>query len=469
MLIDFTVKNFRSFGEEQTLSMIASKKLQDHPTHCVPIAETGESALQTAVIYGANASGKSNLVKALHFLQMLIVRFSNAPVLPLNQFRFQSETRPTEFTLRFLVDDYLFTFTVRLTGTEVLDESLLVLTSTGREHSIYSRQLDKIKIGPLGSLKTDGEASRKALTALELLGLRPKQLLLSKILDLTTAHRGPLLDRVVRWFTDMLCVVEPDDSYHALIELIKDDNAFRSFSGAFLKNAATGIEELQVNRSEIPVEQVPKPLLENLQSSDGEEIKIRLGNPAMSFEIDPTDPTKVIRHNLVSRHRIASQYYGMRFEDESDGTQRCLHLLPAIYDASKNSRVFVIDELDRSLHPLLAHSLLKLFTESAPSEPRQMIVTTHETHLLDQDILRRDEVIFVEKDRTQQSRLTSLADFNIRNDLKLEKGYLQGRFGGIPFIGDTKKLLDMLRPEATGKPNGKSKKKAARTSSGRRS
>jgi len=123
-----------------------------------------------------------------------------------------------------------------------------------------------------------------------------------------------------------------------------------------------------------------------------------------------------------------------------------LHLLPVLAD---QTRVFVVDELDRSLHPLMCREFIRLFSESCPGARRQLIVTTHEAHLLDQELLRRDEYWFVEKDAQHQSRLTSLVDFNIRKDLQIEKGYLQGRFGAIPMFGSFEPLRRLLECTAT--------------------
>jgi len=211
---------------------------------------------------------------------------------------------------------------------------------------------------------------------------------------------------------------------------------------------------LHIEQLEIGAEKLPKEFLENLQTPKGQGATILLGNAGISLELDPNDPTKVIRRNLAARHLVEESSYSIPFQDESDGTQRCLNLLPALYHLTTSCRVFVIDELDRSLHPLLCHAFLKFFVESCPGACQQMIVTTHETHLLDQQLLRRDEIWFVEKDEKQQTRLYSLADMNVRNDLRIEKGYLQGRFGGIPFIGDTKKLMDLIHCR-NGKPNAK--------------
>jgi AAA15 family ATPase/GTPase len=120
------------------------------------------------------------------------------------------------------------------------------------------------------------------------------------------------------------------------------------------------------------------------------------------------------------------------FSEESDGTQQLLHYLPYLHSQQGRSLVVVIDVLDGGLHPMLCWELVDFFRKSCPGVRRQMIVTTHEAHLLDQDLLRRDEYWMVEKDKTGQSRLTPLTDFNVRKDLNLRKGYLQGRYDVIP-------------------------------------
>jgi len=128
--------------------------------------------------------------------------------------------------------------------------------------------------------------------------------------------------------------------------------------------------------------------------------------------------------------------FHLHVSQESDGTRRLLDMLPILKRGLDQPSVVVMDEFDRSLHPLLAWDFMQSFLEGQPGAQSQLIVTTHDTHLMHHDLLRRDEIWFVEKDEKQQSRLYSLADFNVRNDLRLEKGYLLGRFGGIPQISD---------------------------------
>jgi AAA15 family ATPase/GTPase len=132
-----------------------------------------------------------------------------------------------------------------------------------------------------------------------------------------------------------------------------------------------------------------------------------------------------------------------RLEQESDGTRRLLNLLPALYHLRRSNAVYFIDEIDRSMHPILARKFLEFFLKSCGGGKRQIIVTTHESTLLDLDLLRRDEIWFAEKDNGGSTRLYSLVDFKVRTDLEIRKHYLQGRFGAIPFLGNLDGLINM--------------------------
>jgi uncharacterized protein len=454
MLINFTIDHYRSFGVEQTLNMVATA-LKDHPGHCVPIPGTERSVLQVGVIYGANASGKSNLVKAILFAQLMILGRTSLARLALNRFRFVKKKKPASFEFRFVADGQVFVYGFTITQDAILEEWLDAASESGREVNVYTRSKEDIQIGRLRSFGKEGTSLRKALSALKLLGVRADQLLLNKIMDLPAQHRGELLTRVVWWFTECLTVIEAESEFTPLVDMLGADDDFRKFCGAFLKNVGTGINDLSIEEKKIDADKVPKQFLERLQAPLGPDVAVTLGGPGMTYELDADDPTKIVRKNLAARHRVSDLDYPISFQDESDGTQRCLNLLPALYHLTRECRVFVVDEIDRSLHPLLCHALLKLFLDACPNKCQQMIVTTHETHLLDLDLLRRDEVWFVEKDRHQQSRLSSLGDWKARKDLRIEKGYLQGRFGGIPFIGDTKKLMDMIQCPVNGTRNEK--------------
>jgi AAA15 family ATPase/GTPase len=146
---------------------------------------------------------------------------------------------------------------------------------------------------------------------------------------------------------------------------------------------------------------------------------------------------------IQSAHRHETQKEViLELADESDGTRRLLDLMPALYMLKTDTAVYFIDEIDRSMHPMLVYKFLEYFLSICKHAPCQIIVTTHESHLLDLDLLRRDEIWFAEKDRAGATNLYSLTDFNVRKDLHIQKGYLEGRFGAVPFLGDIDRLIE---------------------------
>lgn len=446
MLIDLSVENFRSFGEEQSLNMVAGSKFRDHPHHCVEIPGTKKSVLKTSVIYGANAAGKSNLVKAIDFIRDLVV-FDVDPTrrIALNEFRFTTKAgRRTSFDVRFLAADRVYQYGFQVSSKAIHAEWLFALSESNREVEIFSRNEQDISVGKMKTLGDEGRISSDALKALKQLGARPNQLLLNKIVDLAPVKRGTVLHPVCWWFADCLTIVEPESRFGALVTLLENDERFKAFAEQFLETIGSGVAGLNVEQVPIEADHLPKEVMEELQKAgDAAMVTFPLG-PGSDIRMSNADSKQAVRRNLMTQHRIGKKHFGLSFADESDGTQRFLNLLPALFYLSNECHVFIIDELDRSLHPLLAHRLLSFFNDACPGRCQQMIVTTHETHLLDQDLLRRDEVWFVEKDKKQQSKLTSLANMNVRRDMRIEKGYLHGRFGGIPVIGNTDRLIEFL-------------------------
>ena len=439
MLISFSVSNYRSFGEEVTLNLVASNKLSDHRNHCVPIRETGQSVLRTAVLYGANAAGKSNLVRAMAFAQSLVVENRRSgPTVERFQFAPQFEKLPSTFEFRFLAGSRVFTYGFDLQKSRIENEWLTVLKGED-ERVLFERDTaGETTVGSVERLFPDGLSLTKLLKNQSETPLRGNQLFLNRLSELPASAQGATLNAVVQWLTSSLVILPADYRAPDLLDRLQSDAAFRDFSAAFLRQVGTGIDELQVDESEIDA---PSNL-----TGIGQSMGMARGlRSDMSDDVDvrpsPDDPARLLLRTLSTYHTVNGAKYPLRFRNESDGTRQLLHLLPVLADPAT---VFVVDELDRSLHPLMCQEFIRLFSESCPGARRQLIVTTHEAHLLDQDLLRRDEYWFVEKDAAHQSRLTSLADFNIRKDLQIEKGYLQGRFGAIPTIGSLEPLRRLL-------------------------
>ena len=440
MLVNFSVENFRSFGAEQTLSLVASKAHTGHEEHCVPIPTSDRHVLRTSVIYGANAAGKSNVVRAMDFARDLILE-GPGPMkrISLNQFRFTTDAKkPSSFEFRFVAANRVFVYGFDVSREAVESEWLTATNDRGKEVDLFERKDGKIAFGDFGKFDPDDAASGKAIEALLVLGVRDNQLLLNKIFDLSEEKRGGLLNAVIWWFSHCLTIVPAEASFSRITEYLDENEEFRKFASEFLSTIGTGIGKLQVEQTYIDREQLPEALVEGLDEGEAMHIPFPL-SAGMSLQLDPEDSSRVIRRNVTSTHSVDGADYSLPFAEESDGTQRFLNLLPALFHLQSGCKVFVIDELDRSLHPLLAHAMIKYFSESCVGAC-QLIVTTHETHLLDRVLLRRDEVWFAEKDERQQTHLYSLTDMKIRKDLRIEKSYLQGRFGAIPFVGDIERL-----------------------------
>jgi len=449
MLISFSVSNFRSFGEEVTLDMLASPKLSDHSGHLVPIGDTGKHVVRSALLYGPNAAGKSNLIKAMDYAQRLI-RLGSQSHFPIpDTFRFDRKNvdTPASFEFRFMVDEQIFTYGFDVKPNGITGEWLVAYRGT-REKIIFERGAEGTTLigdAPKSFFAND-QQMHQTLTSLAQLPIKPTQLFLSRAISLPDESLGPTLRGIVLWLTEDLVILEAGSRSCDMLDRLYDDQPFKDFAERFLCSVDTGICELDFHEQTRDCGDHEREFFQHNSTEHNSPYSYFGCSGDMDERIDPTDPNKVVIRQLMALHRggDGKVRFALPFGEESDGTQQLLHYLPVLNPKEGRSRIVVIDELDRSLHPKLCWELIQFFSESCPGARRQMIVTTHEAHLLDQELLRRDEYWMVEKDKSGQSRLTPLTDFKIRNDLNLRKGYLQGRFDALPIIGDISSLADWL-------------------------
>lgn len=402
-------------------------------------------ALKLAVLYGANAAGKSNIVRAIDFAQDMVIEGETAiRRLAGNQFARRTDN-PSEFQFQFQAEGYQFDFGFELNEQKVISEWLIVEGSeqSRRESMVYERKGEELDIGKLTAF-SDGKMTSELLQTLSTLGIKDEELLLNKVLESSAeSKRGAILNAAINWFVHSLKIILPQSSFASLLTYLDNDARFRNWSAGFLSSVDTGIRELSVNKESIDSDSIPSAFAETLQAGAP---AIPLG-PGIELAADDSDSSRIVRRNLRSKHVSETEDFDLPFADESDGTQRFLELLPALYPHGQveqdRSTVYIIDELDRSLHPLLSRAFLQFFADASRDKQNQLIITTHETHLMDSDLLRRDEIWFVEKGIEQTSTLSSLSEFKIRNDLKLERGYLHGRFGAIPFVRGLEQLFEL--------------------------
>lgn len=455
MLLSFSITNFRSFKAEQTLSLIASNRYDDHMEHLAPIPDDENKALPIVVMYGANGAGKSNVVKALAFVQRQVL-FGSKPGRPIPWQPFllgpNGPSEPSSFNLQFVAGQHTFAYGFRSTAA-VVTEEWLVLMRDGRELPLFERQTKpdgSVEIEPGEALTGDGYGDHSKVTALAKVGVRANQLFLASVrTSLDEAAFGPLVKEVMRWFTS-LQVVMPESDFMPLADWIAKDASFAEFAGEFLRDADTGVERLKVETVEIGDAGIGLPqdfLKELVEDTPPGEVRVRRVKGLGDVIAHRDESMKIRVRRLLADHSTESgKTVSFPLQEEADGTQRLTHLLPSLYQLRNEPRVYVIDEIDRSLHPTLAKKFVEYFLTACKGGRGQLILTTHETHFLDQDLLRRDEYWFASKDhKSGATELYSLSDYHVRTDLKIDKGYLHGRFGAVPLLGRLENRIDALR------------------------
>jgi hypothetical protein len=426
MLIEFSVANFRSFQEMQTLRLqaapIKSKDLRLDEHNIFKVTDR-LSLLKSKVIFGPNASGKSNLVKAL-FAFMQIFRGSLQDQNTLKTFvqpfvlDNQSLQKPTFFQIQFRTGGRHYRYGFEANQSVIVSEWLYSSDGIRPESYYFKREGANIEVNP----RSFKEAARLIAGKGQLPPLyRPNTL----FLPLVAAFNGPTAVSIVRYFNEHYAIYSgiEDATANAIAMGAFHDEVMRAKMAEVLKHADVGIEKLEaVEVVEAGIVDVPN---ENLQKQQ----------PGQRSEGHNTLIAIIKRKALDEKGNAVSEVPFLML-DESYGTQKLFMLSPFLIDALEKGGILVIDEFGSSLHVKLIQAILDLF-HSPATNPRnaQLIVATHDTHLLDQHLFRRDQFAFVEKTRSGQSILIDLVEFKgVRNDASLESDYLKGRFGAVPFI-----------------------------------
>ncbi|WP_439239065.1 AAA family ATPase [Lonepinella sp. BR2919] len=412
MLIDFSVANFRSFNEQQIFSLVKSKS-DEHPNNAFSINENkGFGLLKTAAIYGANASGKSNFLKALSTMKKIITgKYQRGDKLPLVPFKLNADTlnQPTEFEITFIIENVRYQYGFSASSQQIFDEWLFAYPK-GHAQKWFERIWNK------ESQKHEWKFSPSLVGTKQvwLQSTRNNSLFLSTAVQLNSDQLKPIFD----WFNNALEFTGTEGFSPGFTASLcaKDqkDDVLKFLKAADFNISDINIETKEFNISELPPE-LPDPIreffLQNLQGQQGINLEtIHSDNQGRAVKFD--------------------------FSEESDGTQKFFAFAGPVLDVLKNGYILCIDELNVNLHPKLVQFLVELFhnTDTNPKNA-QLIFTTHETSILTQDIFRRDQIWFCERTSQQSSVLYPLSDFSPKKGKEnLELGYLSGRYGALPFI-----------------------------------
>ncbi len=441
MLVELRVKNFKSYKDEQVFSMVAAGVKDDSlPDNLIKVELPRDGKLNlvsAAAIYGPNASGKSNLIDAIKFIENMVVGFSDKrPMrrklgIPIEPFVLSKETEnaPSEFEIIFIQEKVRYQYGFIVDRQKVHEEWLLAYPEGSPqrwfERKIVDPHAEKPEYEwyfPRNHKKKRNDIKDKT---------RPDNLFLPVAFEFNDEP----LTVVYNWFQEKLVYLFVDDLSEELdanknekvpysiksIHLVDNDVSAKERIANLLRQADLGIADLELETVDFSADQLPSTLPDEMRErlttmlADSKQVIINL----LHFTDDP------------------NTFKPFRLDRESLGTQRLFYTSGWLLDTLENGHVLFVDELDASLHPLLVKKLIELFGNPyVNSKGAQLIFNTHDATLLDNGLLRRDQFWLVEKQRNGASCIFPLSDFRPRTGEALEKNYLEGRYGATPVIGN---------------------------------
>ncbi len=424
MLLELSVKNFLSFKNEITLSMYASAEITEHERYNV-FSVGGQRLLRTAVIYGANASGKTNLIKAMQFMKNFVVNsleLHSEKEIDIEPFKLNTETAnlPSEFEVSFLYQDvyYRYGFVI---DTKRVHHEWLYYAPSEQEIRLFERKFEnEIDTIVLGENFSEGEPlvdnQQPKLT-------RERALFISVV----SQFNGAISRKIMDWFTNDFKVLfaTQEETFEGVSVKKLGDALYKKEILKFLQAADTAIEDIDLVKV--------KP--QDISGHIPDKLKQLVVSKGKML---------VTKHSVFNTAGTMTDSVLWRMEDESEGTQKLFALSAPLIETLKKGETLVVDELDSKLHPMIMRFIINLFhsTESNPNHA-QLIFATHDTNLLSQRFFRRDQICFTEKDEYGSTDLYSLADYQwdeneLPSENRYKRDYFKGKYGAIPFIGELK-------------------------------
>jgi AAA15 family ATPase/GTPase len=429
MILSFTLENWMSFRDTVSFSMIASRERQ-HGKRVSKVGKYKARILPIAAIYGGNASGKTNFFKALSFAKNLVVKGTQPDsLIPIEPFLLSQSgvERPCRFVFELLIEEKIYEYSFAVTRKAVLEEKMVLITSNS-EKVLYNRQGDNPAF--------DASFHQDQFLHFAFKGTRDNQLFLTNSVSQKVGTFRP----VYNWFKDSLALVAPDSRFEPFEQFLNEDHPLYDMLNKMLYQLDTGISQL--SGEVIPLDNIslPEGLKNQLQEIVKEGITLRIwAEPSKErFAITRKNDELIAKKLVTYHHKENGMMAKFDMRNESDGSIRVIDLLPVFLKLSdtNSNKVFIVDEVDRSLHTLLTRQLIEFYLSHCSNGTRtQLLFTTHDVLLMDQQIFRRDEMWVTERDLYGKSNLFSFSEYkDIRYDKDIRKSYLQGRLGGIPKI-----------------------------------
>lgn len=453
MLIEFNVRNYLSFKQNMTLSLRASNPIKElegdkNELNNVFYDFDGKTKyLKSAVLYGANGSGKSNLVSAIGFFRDFILKSSNdrqaddeIKTIPF-LFSSETDTAPSSFEIVFTIERSRYRYGFEATNKIVTAEWLFVLDSakSNKESNYFTRELGDIDVNTRKFKEGKGIETKT----------RSNALFLSTVAQLN----GEISIRIQNWFKNNLNIISGlhDIATRYTANRLQKDPTFRKKLIDFIRLINLGIEDIRIEEKEFeslfqqldPPKKEKDEKLYSLISELQKEIQQRAKTNAEIKEI-----TINAYHKKYDQALKYIEDFALDFSLESEGTQKLFSLLGPWFETLEKGEVLIVDELDARLHTKLTSELLKIFHSKINNKNAQLIFASHDTNLLRSELFRRDQIWFTEKNSIGATDLYSLVEYRInqatsvRNDASFEKDYLIGKYGAIPYFGDVSKFIN---------------------------
>lgn len=430
MLLRLKIRNFLSFFEETVFDMFPNPKRTSFPNHTY--GDMKVSLLKQAAIYGANGSGKSNFIKAIGFIKSFVTDENFLKKVDVDEYIFQLtpvKQSKISFSIEFFIKEKYFVYNIDIDKKIVCESLFQSGLGNTPDKLLFKRNGSEITSGYLGN-----ESSAK-----QLLTMNPQSSLLplNQKFPVLTSEDVKL---AFEWFEMKLELITINSTIPALIDLMSKQAALLNLTNEIFENIGVGINAVKI--ADTPFDQW---ITDNKNANNLQQIMekdpltantgiLGIENNRNVFTVSLKEGIKTVQEFLFEQMGQSGFKKEMKITAQSDGTVRLLTLIPAIYEAVNKQKVVFVDEIDNSIHPNLMFSLLQFYGNK--QSRGQLIFTTHTTRLLNQqELLRPDEIWLTEKENGN-SKMYSINDFKIHNTINLENGYLDGRYGAVPQLGD---------------------------------
>jgi AAA15 family ATPase/GTPase len=421
MLLEFTVGNFLSFRDKKTISFNATAVKEYVDTNLIHTER--HTLLKGGVIYGANSSGKSNLIKAMSTMRRLVLQAferSSTSELEVTPFLLQveNEGQPSFFEVLFLINDIRYRYGFEVDNDSVKAEWLFEAKKNA-EKPLFIRENDGIEV--MKGFNEGKELEERT---------RDNALFLAVV----DQFNGKTAKSIMAWFNNFVTISGlSHETYTGITFSLLDNDKTNHLLQDFYNTADLGFDKVKLIKKEFDATRLPKDMPESIM----QELRTKLQGKMMVN-------ARTLHKKYDAQNKVIGSVEFDMDSQESSGTNKVFNISGPVFDVLNDGGVLVIDELDASLHPLLTLAITKLFNSKEHNlKDAQLIFATHDTNLLSYGNYRRDQIYFVEKDQFGASDLYSLVEYKeegaikaIRKDRSFEKDYIQGRYGAIPFIGD---------------------------------